>query len=99
MAEGVNRLQAAVALKGEELGAVLASLGPNGNESDRLAAVVLVTAGRSSAERLRTTTELLRSAGLALPFALMLSSDEYDESLGLPDQPDTGEGNARKAAQ
>jgi hypothetical protein len=62
-------------------------------------AVVLVTAGRSSAERLRTAAELLRSAGLALPFAMMVSSDEFDESLGQPDRPDTGEGTARKAAQ
>lgn len=46
--------------------------------------VVLVTAGRSSAERLRTTGELIRSAGLRLPFVLMVGSDQFDESLGLP---------------
>jgi capsular polysaccharide biosynthesis protein len=51
--------------------------------------VVLVTAARSSAERLRTTGELIRSAGLRLRFALMVGSDQFDESLGLP-TPDPG---------
>ncbi len=47
-------------------------------------AVVLVTAGRSSAERLRTTGELIRAAGLRLPFALMVGTHHTDETLGLP---------------
>lgn len=47
--------------------------------------VLLVTAGRSSAERLRTTAELIRSAGLHLLFAMMVGADQTDESLGLPD--------------
>ncbi len=46
--------------------------------------VVLVTAGRSSAERLRTTRELIRAAGLGLPYALMINADRTDETLGLP---------------
>jgi hypothetical protein len=46
--------------------------------------VVLVTAGRSSAQRLRTTGELVRAAGLRLPFAIMVGADRGDESLGLP---------------
>ncbi len=46
--------------------------------------VVLVTAGRSSAERLRTTGELIRSAGLRLRFAVLVGSDHLDESLGAP---------------
>ena len=46
--------------------------------------VVLVAAGRSSAERLRTTGELIRAAGLRLLFAMMLGTDRTDETLGLP---------------
>lgn len=46
--------------------------------------VVLVTGGRCSAERLRTTGQLIRSAGLRLPFALMAGADHFDESLGRP---------------
>lgn len=47
--------------------------------------VVLVAAGRSSAERLRTTGELIRSADLRLLFAMMVGADRSDESLGLPE--------------
>jgi hypothetical protein len=46
--------------------------------------VVLVTAGRSSAERLRTTGELIRAAGLRLAFAMVVGGDRTDESAGLP---------------
>ncbi|MGN6752857.1 MAG: hypothetical protein ACTHJJ_09920 [Intrasporangium sp.] len=45
--------------------------------------VPLVSAGRSTAELLETTGELVRAAGLALPFAMMLGCDSTDESLGL----------------
>lgn len=48
------------------------------------AVVLLVASGRSSAERLRSTAELIRSAGLRLPFAMMVGADHTDESLGLP---------------
>ena len=48
--------------------------------------VVLVAAGRSSAERLRTTGELVRSAGLRLLFAMMVGTDRTDETLGLPEK-------------
>jgi capsular polysaccharide biosynthesis protein len=51
--------------------------------ADRVA--VLVSAGRSSAERLRTTGELIRSAGLHLLFAMMVGTDRTDESTGLPE--------------
>jgi capsular polysaccharide biosynthesis protein len=62
--------------------------------------VLLVTAGGSSAERLTTSAELLRSAGLNLPFALMVASEATDESLGTPEAPRTGEsGTDRKMAQ
>ncbi|WP_344708244.1 hypothetical protein [Sphingomonas humi] len=57
MAEGVKRLQAAVALKGEELGAVLANLGPHGDDSDRLAAVVALLANQAS-----SSTKMVRGA-------------------------------------
>jgi hypothetical protein len=53
--------------------------------------VLLVTAGGSSAERLSTSADLLRSAGLNLPFALMVACDATDESLGTPDAPRAGE--------
>ena len=52
--------------------------------------VMLVTAGRCSAERLRTAAELVRSVGLELTFAVMVGSDRTDESLGLPEPPDVG---------
>ena len=45
--------------------------------------VPLVTAGLSSPELLQTTAELIRAAGLDLPFAMMVGSDDTDESLGL----------------
>jgi capsular polysaccharide biosynthesis protein len=50
--------------------------------------VLLVRAGQSSAERLRTAAELIRSAGMELLFAVLIGSDSTDESLGLPDRAD-----------
>lgn len=47
--------------------------------------VPIVTVGRSSAELLETTGGLVRAAGLEMPFAMVVNSDEHDESLGLPD--------------
>lgn len=44
--------------------------------------VPVVTAGASSMERLQTTAELLRTAGLELPFAVMIGCDSTDESIG-----------------
>ncbi|MFC8501706.1 hypothetical protein ACFUC1_05065 [Pedococcus sp. NPDC057267] len=44
--------------------------------------VPLVTAGDSSAELLETTAELVRAAGLALPFAMLVGADRTDESFG-----------------
>lgn len=49
--------------------------------------VLVVTAGRTTAERLRTTAELVRVAGLSLPFAVMVGADHHDESLGRAEQP------------
>lgn len=50
--------------------------------------IPLVTAGASTAELLQTTAELLRAAGLPVPFAMMVGADASDESLGLVDYPD-----------
>lgn len=47
--------------------------------------VLLVAAGRSSAERLRTAGELVRTAGLELVFAMMVDADRTDESSGRRD--------------
>ncbi len=47
--------------------------------------VLLVSAGRSSAERLRTAGELVRTAGLQLVFAMMVDADRTDESSGRRD--------------
>jgi hypothetical protein len=44
--------------------------------------VVVVTGGRSSAERVRTAGDLVRSAGLDLRFAALLHADVTDESSG-----------------
>jgi len=46
-------------------------------------AVLVVTAGRSSAEQLRTAAELLRASGIELVFALLIGTDGTDESSGL----------------
>lgn len=44
--------------------------------------VPLVTAGAPTAELLSTTADLLRGAGLRLPFAMMVGCDRLDQSLG-----------------
>ena len=45
--------------------------------------VPLVAAGAVSAEQLSTTGELVREAGLTLPFAMMVGCDARDRSLGI----------------
>jgi capsular polysaccharide biosynthesis protein len=52
--------------------------------------VPLVTAGSSTPELLETTAELVRSARLELPFALMVGADDTDESLGLTADSEAG---------
>jgi hypothetical protein len=52
LAESVKTLQAAGVLNGDELGAVLTSLGPDGAERDRLAAVVALLANKKGDEGL-----------------------------------------------
>lgn len=45
--------------------------------------VLVVTAGRSSVEKVRTVSEMLRAGGLDLRFAALLRSERTDESSGL----------------
>lgn len=55
-------------------------------------AVVSVTAGRSSAQRVSSTAVLLRAAGLTIRSAVLIGADSDDESIGLlrPDAPLVG---------
>ncbi|UMG91538.1 hypothetical protein [Nocardioides sp. TF02-7] len=61
--------------------------------------VPVVTAGRSSAERLRTTVELVRSSGLDLPFAVMVGADGLDDSSGRLEEADQPSPIARRDAR
>src|SRR5699024_4392095 len=47
--------------------------------------VVVVKAGRSDTELLRTVAELIKSADLKLLFAMLTGSDRTDSSLGIPE--------------
>jgi hypothetical protein len=60
--------------------------------------VLLVTAGRSSAERLRTTAELFRTSEVPLTFAMMTGADTTDQSLGLPDSFDASRPETRRSS-
>lgn len=51
-------------------------------------AVVVVTAGQSSAERIRTVGEMIRLSGTPLISGLLIGADKTDESLGLTPTPD-----------
>ena len=59
-------------------------------------AVLFVTAGRSSGERLRTAAELIRGAGLRLRFGVLLRTDRTDNSLGMPDPEDYSRSPAKR---
>lgn len=48
-------------------------------------AVVMVTAGRSTATRLNTVYELLHAGGVNVSSVVLLGADAADESVGLPD--------------
>ena len=50
-------------------------------------AVAVVTAGRSSAEKVHSVGEMIRLAGIRLDSAVLLGADSSDESLGVMDQP------------
>lgn len=56
--------------------------------------VLMVRAGSSTAEMLRTAAELLRLADLNLMFAMMVGADTTDESLGSPDLGDQPQGGS-----
>jgi hypothetical protein len=55
-------------------------------------AVVTVTAGRSSAQRVSSTAVLLRAAGITIRSAVLIGADADDQSFGLlqPDSPLVG---------
>ena len=46
--------------------------------------VVVVTAGRSSAERIHAVGEMIRLAGIDQVTAVLVGADKSDESLGMP---------------
>jgi capsular polysaccharide biosynthesis protein len=54
-------------------------------------AVVTVTAGRSSAARIRAVGEMIRLARVLLISGVLIGADKTDESLGLPDAPGVGQ--------
>jgi capsular polysaccharide biosynthesis protein len=77
----------AAACESADLLLTLATLDPSlGGEylaSWTRGAVVVVTAGRSSAERVHAVGEMLRLAGVDLISAVLIGADTADESLGL----------------
>jgi hypothetical protein len=48
-------------------------------------AIVVVTAGRSTAQRINGTAELLRAASVTVTSAILVNADRRDESIGLSD--------------
>lgn len=69
--------------------------------SDELASwgehvVLLVTAGRSSAERLRGAADLLRRAGLRVLCVLMIGADPTDESIGRTESEEAADEQGRR---
>ena len=78
--------QGVPALELSDVNLVLADLDPSVG-ADHLTAwtrrvIVVVTAGRSSAERVRTAADLIRAAGLEPRFAVLLHVERTDESSG-----------------
>ena len=51
-------------------------------------AVVVVSAGQSSAERIHGVGEMIRLAGTRLDSVVLIGADKSDESLGLTRRPD-----------
>lgn len=51
-------------------------------------AVVLVTAGQSSAERIHGVGEMIRLAGMRIDSAVLIGADKRDETLGVAPMPD-----------
>lgn len=76
---GRRRSSAAIALV---VGEVDPAIGAEHFASLADVAVLVLAAGSASAERLRTTAQLIRVAGMNLAFAIVTNSDQTDESLG-----------------
>jgi capsular polysaccharide biosynthesis protein len=53
-------------------------------------AVVVITAGRSSWEKVQAVGEMIRLAGTRLIFAVLVGADKTDESLGVTPTPEAG---------
>ena len=62
------------------------------------ASVVLVRAGRASAERLRSTATLLRQSDLRPAFAMLVGADETDDSSGLLEPVGPGQQSTRRSS-
>jgi hypothetical protein len=62
------------------------------------AAVVLVSAGKVSAERLRSSATLLRQSGIHPAFAMLAGADDTDDSSGLLDQVRPRERSTRRSS-
>ena len=60
-------------------------------------AVVVVSAGQSSAERVHGVGEMIRLAGTRLDSAVLIGADRCDQSLGLTHSPDEQAGIASSA--
>jgi capsular polysaccharide biosynthesis protein len=89
---GARGLDPLVSSDGTHLLLTLATLDPAVG-ADHLAtwasdAVVVVSAGESSAERIHSVGEMIRLAGLRLDSVVLLGADKADESLGLTPRPD-----------
>jgi capsular polysaccharide biosynthesis protein len=90
--------QVAAACRSADVLLTLASLDPSVG-GDHLAtwaadAVVVVTAGRSSWEKIQGVGEMIRLAGTRLVSAVLVGSDKTDESLGVPYTTSEGEPTA-----
>jgi len=68
------------------------SLGAEHLASWARGAVVVVTAGRSSAARIRAVSEMIRLSGTSLVSGVLIGADKTDESLGLTGKPDAEHG-------
>lgn len=66
------------------LSSVSAALGADHLATWAAHAVVVVTAGRSSATHIHTTAELVRLAGVRLDAGILVGSDKNDETTGVP---------------
>lgn len=59
--------------------------------------ILVVPAGMASAERLRTTGELVRAAGLKVAYAVLVGADRADQSLGRPPTDESATGTDQEA--